>query len=47
MQEVLAEQNKLLIQLQNTEYQLQLQKNELMNSRTEKLKLVKVCLQHF
>jgi len=40
----MAEQNKLRKQLENSEYELQLQKNELANAHAEeKLTLVKVC----
>lgn len=47
MQAVLTEQNKLRKQLENSEHELQLQINELTNSNTEKLKLVKVRSRHF
>lgn len=44
IQEALMEQNKLQKQLENFKCELQLQKNELTNSRAEKLKLINVCL---
>lgn len=47
MQAVLTEQNKLRKQLENSEHELQLQINELTNSNTEKLKLIKVRSRRF
>ncbi|XP_067212990.1 golgin subfamily A member 6-like protein 26 [Linepithema humile] len=47
IQEALTEQNKLRKQLENSEYELKLQKNELTNSQAEKLTLVKIYLRHF
>jgi len=47
MQAALLEQDKLRKQLENSEHELQLQKNELTNSNAEKLELIKVCNRHF